>query len=701
MFKNMKLINKIIFLACVIISINLILQANFILNIRTRDLKEAQLLIEDISNEEAKNISNEFKHIEFIVKNLSEDISILINSNSITRKDVINILSKNLHDNPKIMGHGAGFEPNSFDGNDSFHLNQSNLGSNSTGRFLPYVSEDIDKNIKVEPLVGYDISGDGDWYLMPKKTKQPIITEPYLYPVNGKEILMITISYPVLDDSNNFIGVITADVSIEDLQHDFVLKSESCEYNIKSILFTNSGNIVASTVNEKSINTNLIDEDIIYRASTKTQPESYYTFSELIEDEQLIVSYPIKFMDDSSSWCLVNLIPKKAILNQFKNALIFNVFIVFISLIFIGFLIFFISQSIKKPMNKLLSAISCVESGDLTVISNLNSNDELGNLSKNFDNMILNMKALIQNLQSSSEIVGDSSDKLAILSRQNASSISDVTSIVAQISEANTKQSEDIEEIVKKTALLSSLINETNNIIEEVSLISDKTKQISNDGIIILNDLDKKTSETKQKSIEISNAVGDVNSSISNIKKIIDLIDEIANQTNLLALNASIEAARAGESGRGFAVVADQIRTLSEQTAHATSEIKDIVTNITNKSKNAVASVDEVSLSQTQQFEIIKKSIQNFNQINNSFVELSHKISSVSKNSYVIEESKENIMDSISNISAVSEETTASTEEATSTMIEQKESINELSQYGQKLNDLTEELRDEINKFKV
>jgi methyl-accepting chemotaxis protein len=97
---------------------------------------------------------------------------------------------------------------------------------------------------------------------------------------------------------------------------------------------------------------------------------------------------------------------------------------------------------------------------------------------------------------------------------------------------------------------------------------------------------------------EIRTSVHDTNDVVTRlgqrsteIGRIVDVIDNIANQTNLLALNAAILAAQAGDHGRGFTVVAEEIRDLSERTAASTKEIGSLIRSVQAEVGNALQSI--------------------------------------------------------------------------------------------------------------
>lgn len=94
----------------------------------------------------------------------------------------------------------------------------------------------------------------------------------------------------------------------------------------------------------------------------------------------------------------------------------------------------------------------------------------------------------------------------------------------------------------------------------------------------------------------------------SEVHKIVELINTIAQQTNLLALNATIEAARAGPAGRGFAVVAHEVKQLSQRTAGATQEIALQITGMTDATKLAVGAMDQV-VSSVREIDAVARSV--------------------------------------------------------------------------------------------
>jgi methyl-accepting chemotaxis protein len=95
---------------------------------------------------------------------------------------------------------------------------------------------------------------------------------------------------------------------------------------------------------------------------------------------------------------------------------------------------------------------------------------------------------------------------------------------------------------------------------------------------------------------EVVSTMSAINESARKIEDIISVIDGIAFQTNILALNAAVEAARAGEQGRGFAVVAGEVRNLAQRSSSAAKEIKELIVDSVNKTKEGTQQVETAGI---------------------------------------------------------------------------------------------------------
>ena len=174
----------------------------------------------------------------------------------------------------------------------------------------------------------------------------------------------------------------------------------------------------------------------------------------------------------------------------------------------------------------------------------------------------------------------------------------DVHQILKDISEKMTGMRENADRMrddTKNTLGLADTVNESaRQTAQGMQSAASATEQLT----ASVGAIESQTDQTSRIVGEATNDVHAANERISGlasaaqkIGEVLSLIQDIAEQTNLLALNATIEAARAGEMGKGFAVVASEVKSLANQTAAATEEIKNQVAAIQSSSTDAVSAI--------------------------------------------------------------------------------------------------------------
>ncbi len=342
--------------------------------------------------------------------------------------------------------------------------------------------------------------------------------------------------------------------------------------------------------------------------------------------------------------------------------------------------------------------------GDFTVKlseDQLASKNEIGIMSVAIDEMQRNVGTMIATIKDTSEELANSSEALKTESGEIQKLSDVIASSINEIAQGTTAQAT---ELVGINELLGEFNEQLNRMSEHVGNVEESSKTIdamaaiSSDG---MEELNQSVAGVSASFEQFQSQINKLGAHIKEIHNITKIITDIANQTNLLALNASIEAARAGEFGKGFAVVAEEIGSLADQSKDATVSITQLIQGIAKDTESLIGQSGMMKEELDGQVGTIEQTIESFRSIIQEVNEIQPKIFDLKGSTIVIEQNKNIIIQKVDELSSVSEEISASSQEITASTEEMNGSIVHVADAASKLNDKTEEMMGQVEKFQI
>ena len=501
--------------------------------------------------------------------------------------------------NDSIVAMGVMFEPYQFESDMEafgFWINKNNVD----GQIVPFSS--------------YNDYAEEDSYNYVVENKKSYISQPY---DNGNGQMVLAYGIPITHESR-LIGVVIGNINLDAFSG--VTTSSQNYSSMWATIYDDNSTIVWDSETLDDVGKNMKEftpneQEFQQVQSLMTGTSTFHAEKTREDGKKVSCLYSPIQVGDRTWWSMTGLYTSDA-QRSIVQTTIWLCVISFVALLVIIFVIISVLRWMLSPVKKVVQAAESIAHGHLDIHIEATTQDEIGDLSRTFQAMAINLKSIIEDVdyllnemangnfnirtRIEEDYVGDYRGILLAIRRINRSlsqTLSQISEAAVQVSAGSDQVSCGAQSLSQGATEQASSIQQLAATITEISTTVNDNAQMAEAASVNVNQVNNSVAESGQKMKSTLEIMEDARSKATKVSGIIKTIEDIAFQTNILALNAAVEAARAGAAGKGFAVVADEVRNLAGKSSEASKNTTELISG-------ALSAIEEgtQSMQETKQF---------------------------------------------------------------------------------------------------